>query len=151
MHRLENKGLSSPSSLKILELNLRIDLTEKPRFTEFRTQCLNQHWFLSLEDSRELIDSWKYEYNWIRCHRSIGRIPPSVYAQRESERIWPPSAPTSNGSHCRLGNALRCRSNERPLPTAVSRCVGPEQKAIGDFHIASVIKKGDSPPLFYPK
>jgi putative transposase len=28
-----------------------------------RNLCLNQHWFLSLSDSRELINSWKYEYN----------------------------------------------------------------------------------------
>ena len=71
-----------------------------------RIQCLNQHWFLGLEDSRELISSWKYEYNWIRCHRSIGRIPPGVYAQRELERTGPPSAPTSNGSHSRGASAL---------------------------------------------
>jgi putative transposase len=61
-----------------------------------RTQCLNQHWFMSLEDSRELIESWRYEYNWIRCHRSIGRIPPGVYAQRvlKGKEALPPSKPT---------------------------------------------------------
>jgi putative transposase len=77
-----------------------------------RTQCLNQHWFRSLEDSRELINSWKYEYNWIRCHRSIGRLPPGVYAQRELERTGPPSAPTSNGTHSRGAAAEHRKSPE---------------------------------------
>lgn len=72
-----------------------------------RTMCLNQHWFLSLEDCRELINSWMYEYNWIRCHRSIGRIPPGLFAQQERQKDGPPSAPTSNGSHSRGASALR--------------------------------------------
>jgi len=72
----------------------------------FRIQCLNQHWFLGLEDCRELINSWKYEYNWIRCHRSIGRIPPGLFAQRVRQNAGPPSAPTSNGPHSRDASAL---------------------------------------------
>jgi len=72
-----------------------------------RIQCLNQHWFLGLEDCRELINSWKYEYNWIRCHRSIGRIPPGLFAQRVRQNAGPPSAPTSNGSHSRDASALQ--------------------------------------------
>lgn len=84
-----------------------------------RNQCLNQHWFLGLEDSRELINSWKYEYNWIRCHRSIGRIPPGVYAQRELESKGPPSAPTSNGTHSR-GAAAEHRMNPEIFTLQVS-------------------------------
>lgn len=80
-----------------------------------RTMCLNQHWFLGLEDCRELINSWMYEYNWIRCHRSIGRIPPGLFAQQERQKDGPPSAPTSNGSHSRGASALR---NEPELLTS---------------------------------
>lgn len=81
-----------------------------------RTQCLNQHWFLGLEDSRELINIWKYEYNWICCHRSIGRIPPGIYAQREKDRRGPPSAPTSNGTHSR-GAAASARKHRKEIFT----------------------------------
>lgn len=66
-----------------------------------RDECLNRHWFLNLNDSRELINSWKYEYNWIRCHRSLDRLPPSVYAQRKMAEEQPPSAPTSYETHSR--------------------------------------------------
>jgi len=83
------------------------------------TQCLNQHWFVGLADSRELINSWKYEYNWIRCHRSIGRIPPGVYAQRELERTGPSSAPTSNGTHSR-GAAAKHRMQSEIFTLQVS-------------------------------
>lgn len=84
-----------------------------------RDGCLNQHWFVSMNDSRELISSWKYEYNWIRCHRSLGRIPPGVYAQREREKEEPPSAPTSNGTHSR-GAAAEDRNQEEILSLQLS-------------------------------
>jgi putative transposase len=86
----------------------------------FRIQCLNQHWFLGLEDCRELINSWKYEYNWIRCHRSIGRIPPGLFAQQERQKDGPPSAPTSNGSHSRGASALRSTNEPEIFTSKVS-------------------------------
>lgn len=85
-----------------------------------RDGCLNQHWFVSLQDSRELIDHWKYEYNWIRCHRSLGRIPPGVYAQREQQKKGPPSAPTSNGTHSRGAAAEEDRNQEERLSLQLS-------------------------------
>ena len=49
---------------------------------KFRDYCLNLNWFASLEDARETIDAWREHYNDVRPHRSLGRIPPSVFAQR---------------------------------------------------------------------
>ncbi|MEM9478100.1 MAG: IS3 family transposase [Verrucomicrobiota bacterium] len=45
-----------------------------------RDECLNEHWFLSLEDAREIIDLWREDYNRIRSHSSLGRISPREYA-----------------------------------------------------------------------
>jgi putative transposase len=42
----------------------------------FRDECLNVHWFLSLEDAQEKIDLWRAEYNSFRPHSSIGDITP---------------------------------------------------------------------------
>lgn len=42
----------------------------------FRDECLNVHWFLSLEDAQEKIDLWRTEYNTFRPHSSIGDIAP---------------------------------------------------------------------------
>jgi len=39
---------------------------------KFRTECLNQHWFRSLEEARREIDQWRAHYNQIRPHSSMG-------------------------------------------------------------------------------
>lgn len=46
----------------------------------FRDDCLNQHWFASLAEARLLINHWRIEYNQLRPHSSIGRIPPDSFA-----------------------------------------------------------------------
>jgi putative transposase len=42
----------------------------------FRDECLNIHWFLSLEDAQEKIDIWRTEYNSFRPHSSINDCTP---------------------------------------------------------------------------
>ncbi len=43
---------------------------------KFRQECLNQHWFLSLEDAQERIDLWREHYNEDRPHTALkGRTP----------------------------------------------------------------------------
>lgn len=49
---------------------------------KFRNECLNQHWFSTLNEARLLIEAWRQEYNQIRPHSSLGRIPPNLFAQR---------------------------------------------------------------------
>ena len=29
----------------------------------FRQECLNEHWFLSLDDAREKVEAWRRDYN----------------------------------------------------------------------------------------
>ena len=45
----------------------------------FRDECLNAHWFLSLEDAREKIESWRVEYNSFRPHSSLGGMTPEEF------------------------------------------------------------------------
>lgn len=40
----------------------------------FRDECLNAHWFLSLEDASEKIEFWRQEYNSFRPHSSLGGL-----------------------------------------------------------------------------
>ena len=42
----------------------------------FRAECLNTHWFMSLDDAREKLDAWRRDYNEVRPHSAIGNIPP---------------------------------------------------------------------------
>lgn len=45
----------------------------------FRDECLNEHWFTSMDDARDIIESWREEYNEIREHSSLGGMTPSEY------------------------------------------------------------------------
>jgi putative transposase len=48
---------------------------------KFRDYCLNLHWFASLADARSTINTWRDHYNHVRPHRSLGKIPPAVFAR----------------------------------------------------------------------
>lgn len=45
----------------------------------FRDECLNEHWFTSLDDAREIIEAWRLNYNEVREHSSLGGIPPAEF------------------------------------------------------------------------
>jgi len=47
----------------------------------FRDNCLNQHWFTSLEDAREIIDAWRLDYNQIRPHSARNYQSPIQFEQ----------------------------------------------------------------------
>ena len=48
----------------------------------FRDTCLNQHWFRDLNDAKQVIDTWRYHYNYVRPHSALGYKPPVVFAQQ---------------------------------------------------------------------
>lgn len=45
----------------------------------FRDECLNENWFISLPETREIVETWRVDYNTQRPHGSIGRIPPAEF------------------------------------------------------------------------
>ncbi len=42
----------------------------------FRDECLNVHWFLSLDDARDKIERWWIDYNRFRPQSSLGNVSP---------------------------------------------------------------------------
>ena len=46
-----------------------------------RQECLNESWFLSLEDARDKVEAWRQEYNQERPHSALGNMAPLEYAQ----------------------------------------------------------------------
>ena len=46
----------------------------------FRDECLDQHWFASLEEARQIIEAWRIEYNTERPHRALGQQAPAAWA-----------------------------------------------------------------------
>jgi putative transposase len=47
-----------------------------------RDECLNDHWFTSLEHARDLIESWRQDYNEERPHSSLGQLSPNAFAAK---------------------------------------------------------------------
>lgn len=45
----------------------------------FRQECLNQHWFLSMEDAISKIEEWRKDYNQVRPHSSLGGRTPEEF------------------------------------------------------------------------
>ncbi len=45
-----------------------------------RQECLNENWFLSLEDAQEKVESWRRHYNRDRPHGSLGNLTPEEFA-----------------------------------------------------------------------
>jgi len=45
-----------------------------------RDECLNEHWFTSLEHARTIIEIWHREYNEERPKKGLGGLTPAEYA-----------------------------------------------------------------------
>ncbi|MEM1020642.1 MAG: transposase, partial [Pseudomonadota bacterium] len=42
----------------------------------FRAECLNTHWFMSLDDAWVKLEAWRIDYNEVYPHSTIGSKPP---------------------------------------------------------------------------
>ena len=64
---------------------------------KFRDECLNEHWFTSLAQARDVISEWRRDYNEVRPHSSCGRIPPAQFAANHRTQIHQPKVPFNPG------------------------------------------------------
>jgi putative transposase len=46
----------------------------------FRDECLNVSWFMSLEDAKKKIETWKNDYNKFRPHGGLTHLTPAEFA-----------------------------------------------------------------------
>ena len=47
----------------------------------FRDECLNLHWFETLEDAKVTIEAWRRDYNESRPHSTLNDLPPAEFAR----------------------------------------------------------------------
>ena len=50
-----------------------------------RDECLNVHWFESLEDAKEKIEGWRRDYNESRPHQALKELTPPEFASRSRD------------------------------------------------------------------
>ena len=46
---------------------------------KFRDECLNEHWFVTLQEAQLMIEAWRREYNEERTHSAIGDVTPQEF------------------------------------------------------------------------
>lgn len=51
---------------------------------KFRDECLNQNWLMNVIEAKQIIESWRQEYNDVRPHSSLGNVAPAEFARRVS-------------------------------------------------------------------
>ena len=52
-----------------------------------RDECLNENWFISLKDARDIIESWRIDYNEGRPHSSLGGLTPREYVENTRKTL----------------------------------------------------------------
>jgi len=73
-----------------------------------RDECLNEHVFTTLTEARRIVEAWRIDYNTVRPHGRLGKLPPAVFgATRRSQ---------SNGA----GRCARSGAS-RPAPSHHTR------------------------------
>lgn len=90
----------------------------------FRDECLNAHWFLSLEDATEKTEAWRTEYNSYRPHSSLDGLTPEefieIHLARERE-------PYKQGLPAAALSGSMTSSAEEPSSAASSEVIAPKR------------------------
>ncbi len=48
----------------------------------FRDECLNLHWFESIDEAEQKIEAWRAEYNECRPHQALNDLTPAEFANK---------------------------------------------------------------------
>jgi hypothetical protein len=95
----------------------------------FRDECLNQHWFTSIAEAREIIEDWRIDYNKERPHSSLKYQTPEEFAA---------TRPFKNRNGRRRLSYLRA---PRPRPLLTPPNDGTQMESKLDLRVA--LKTGD--------
>ncbi|WP_449361552.1 integrase core domain-containing protein [Vulcaniibacterium thermophilum] len=83
---------------------------------------MNEHWFTSLAQARNVIAEWRRDYNEVRPHSSCGRIPPPnslpITAPKPTRPKYPSTRalPVTGGTATGAGQHVSLRKKSpRPL------------------------------------
>ena len=86
---------------------------------KLRDECLNEHWFVSLADARQLTAEYRYHYNEERPHSALGRLPPAQF----SRAALPTAALTGGETPFRaaMDNALNAATGVVTMQSNIDR------------------------------
>ena len=52
-----------------------------------RDECLNENLFESLAGARQILETWRNDYNTVRPHSGLGNMPPATYANLNASGV----------------------------------------------------------------
>jgi len=86
-----------------------------------REECLNEHVFVTLDDARRKIETWRIQYNRERPHSSLGNLTPEEFA---SQAVLDPGssalARTARPAQRQMAPAAQCAPASDPEPSSFS-------------------------------
>jgi putative transposase len=50
-----------------------------------RAECLNENWFMNMDDARKKVEAWRRHYNEERPHSALGILAPREFAASKSQ------------------------------------------------------------------
>jgi putative transposase len=56
---------------------------------KFRNECLEEHWFTTLNDARVTIETWRRDYNEVRPHSALNYATPAEFVQTGKSLLIP--------------------------------------------------------------
>ena len=52
-----------------------------------RDECLNQNWFTTINEARDIIEEWRIDYNGVRPHSSLGNLSPEEFINKTEKSL----------------------------------------------------------------
>jgi putative transposase len=80
------KGEDVVDTLNRITAERGLPATIKVDNGRFRQECLNGHWFLSLDGARRKIEDWRQYYNETRPHSALQWATPAEFARQAREK-----------------------------------------------------------------
>jgi len=54
---------------------------------KLRDECLNENWFSSVREARDIIETWRRDYNEVRPHSSLGNLSPMEFMETREKTL----------------------------------------------------------------
>ena len=100
----------------------------------FRDECLNLHWFASLDEAQATIEAWRVDDNTARPHGALGQQTPAAFSQAWTAPVETDLPPESRQRSTR---PVTRRSTQSTTRRAVTVCGG---------HAARFLRSGSIGP-----
>jgi len=62
-----------------------------------RDECLNVHWFETIDEANAKIEAWRVEYNESRPHQGLDELTPIEYAEKMAAEMTVPGSMHAGG------------------------------------------------------